>query len=116
MAIKIQNLKIEEDFREKCFYHYMRARFMCNEFGASKILENIVENINLNIKSFFLPLPAKRPLQNPSYHSSNPSIQLNLDKEEKLWELTASPVGGGLGNGSTIALIKDIIKSKLEYN
>ena len=116
--MKIKNLKIEEDIRERGYKYYVRARFMCNEFEASSILGKIVDNINLNINPYFLPLPVKRPLQNPSYYSSNPYIQLNLDKEEKLWELTASPVGSGLNNGaglSHLCMIKDIIKNKLRY-
>ena len=114
MKNKIQNLKIEEGILEKCYKYYVRARFMCDEFKANSILGRIVENINLNINPFFLPLPIKRPLQNPSYYSSNSRLQLNLDKKEKLWELTAAPVGSGLGN--EIYMIKNIITNELIYN
>jgi len=115
MKIKIQNLKIEEDVREKCQKYYIRARFRSNESKASSILGKIVESINLNLHSFFPHSPVKRPLQNPSYYSYNSCIGLDLDKEGKLWELTAIPIGYGLSNDSTITLIKDIIKSQLEY-
>ena len=116
MAIKIQNLKIEEDVREKCQSYYIRVRFRSNESKASSILGKIVDNINFNIHDFFPHSPRKRPSENPSYYSYNSRIGLDLEREGKLWELTAMPIGGGLGNDSTIALIKDIIKSKLEYN
>ena len=116
MIIKIQNLKIEEDVSEKCSRYYVRAGFMCDEFEASSILGRMVGNINLNINPFFLPLPIKRPLWNPSYYSYNSRLGLDLNKKEKLWKLTAIPIGAGLGNDSTISMIKNIIKDELIYN
>ncbi len=112
----IQNLKIREDVQENCSSYYITVRFRSKESKANIILEKIVNNINFNIHGFFPDSPKKRPVENPSYYCYNSCIGLDLDKKGKLWELTAIPIGGGLGNDSTIALIKDIIKSKLEYN
>ena len=114
--MKLQNLKIKEDFQEKCMSYYIRAGFRSNESKASSILEKIIGDINFNMPHFFQDSLKKRPLKNPSYYCYNSWIGLDLDREGKLWKLTAIPIGGGLSNDSTIALIKDIIKDGLIYN
>ena len=116
MKVKIRNLEIEEGVPEKYYKYYVRARFICNESEASNILNRIINTINLNINPFFLPLSTKRSLQNPSYYSYNSHLGLDLNKKEKLWKLTAIPVGSGLNNDSIIYMIKNIITNELYKN